>query len=291
MVNKSDKNRDWCSSSTLTLRPSTNSLNEIKEYFQEIEELNIETHSACNYASVHCDLCPVSTRTEMFGNFKLETDVIYSLFDDLNFLGYTGRSLFHSYNEPLMDKRIYDILKEHKKRCPMAKTGILTNGKLLNKETGKKLIDAGITQLLVSDYGKHDPEEVGLDESQRISEVINYLKDKYPDVEYNIGAAYLDDRMHFYNLEESKQLKGQLHPCRRVKWQMVITSCGNLQLCCYEWKKENKFGNLNEKSLTDILIHSDFLKVRNDLKRGQREKYYPCDRCLIDVTNSPFDDN
>ena len=270
----SDKNLDWRKA-----RNGKNSLSEIKEYIQELEELNIETHSACNYASLHCDLCPVSARAEMFGHFKLETDVIYSFFDDLNFLGYTGRSYFHSYNEALMDKRIYDILKEHKKRCPAAKTGILTNGKLLNKETGKKLIDAGITKLIVSDYVNQDPEKVGVVESQRIAEVINYLRDKYTHVEYDVGIAWLDNRMHFYNLEEFEQLKGRLQPCKRAIKQMVIASCGNIQMCCYEWKKDNKFGNLNEKSLTNILIDSDFLKVRNDLKKGEREKYYPCDRC------------
>jgi MoaA/NifB/PqqE/SkfB family radical SAM enzyme len=273
------KNVNWETSTT-----GKHSMEAMMQYAQELDTINLETHSACNYSKIHCNQCPVATRTEMFGKHKLSMDVIQSIFEDLNTLGYRGTSFFHSYNEALMDKRIYDIIKMHHKICLSAKTGILTNGRLLTEEVGHKLMDAGVTTLEVSAYHLQDPEEVGNDEYHRIVKVMESLKEQYPNNRFSIGTMILDDRMNFYDhgwamTQGSTRPENGLQPCPRAVEQLIIASCGHLQLCCYEWKKENKFGNLNEKRLIDILETSNFLNVRQDLKIGHRDKYYPCDRC------------
>jgi len=272
------KNVNWETSTT-----GNHSIEAMMQYAQELNTINLETHSACNYSKIHCTQCPVATRTEMFGKHKLSMDVIQTIFEDLNTLEYRNTSFFHSYNESLMDKRIYNIIKMHHKINASAKTGILTNGKLLTEDVGHKLMDAGVTTLNVSSYHIQDPEEVGNDEYYRIVKVMDSLKEQYPNNIFSIGIWELDDRMNFYDYgwkhDMPKRPENGLQPCKRAENQLVIASCGHLQLCCYEWRKEIKFGNLNEKRLIDILETSNFLNIRQDLKIGYRDKYYPCDRC------------
>ena len=273
------KNLNWQISTT-----GEHSIEEMRQYARELDTINLETISSCNYGKIHCKQCPVDTRTKMFGRHKLSMETIRSIIEDLNTLGYRGTSFFHSYNEPLLDKRIYEIIRLHHEVCPDAKTGILTNGALLTEEVGHKLFDAGITTLMVSAYHLQDPDEVGIEEAQRIAEIMNSLAAQYPENKFVMDAMILDDRMNFYDhgwamREGAPRPENGLQPCQRAVEQLIIASCGHLQLCCYEWKKENKFGNLNETRLIDILKTSNFLNVRQDLKIGYRDRYYPCDRC------------
>ena len=84
---------------------------EIRQYVKDLKSMNLEIISLCNMSREHCKECPNAWRSQNLGRSKIDLEIIKNLFKELNQLGYTGKTGLHSYNEPLMDKRIYEIIK------------------------------------------------------------------------------------------------------------------------------------------------------------------------------------
>ena len=99
--------------------------------------LQIESTAACNMA---CSFCPYPLKDDKIT--KLDLDNIYKVLDRIDFTEKGFQYVtFSQFNEPLLDKRIFDILKHCKERnIPVH---FITNGLLLNKETNAQvLVDA-----------------------------------------------------------------------------------------------------------------------------------------------------
>lgn len=246
-----------------------------EQYISELKSINIETISRCNMEKDHCNECPIVARSEVFGNFVLPFDVITNLVKELSEHGYKGRTGFHHYSDPMVDKRIFDIVEMHIKLCPQARTQIWTNGRLLSEEKAKRLLGLGLTHLHITAYTD--------EELIKYRELADNLRKSWPDVVYDICGGNLDSRMSIYTDEPNDITVG----CPRITDQLVITSSGDIQLCCWDWLKKNKFGNIKEHSLIEILKSSNFLSMRDDLMLGKRKKYYPCDRCTVQHGHSP----
>ena len=245
---------------------------QITEYIQDLQSVNLEITSLCNMSKEHCTQCPNAWRMENFGQTNIKTEVIERFFKELNGYGYTGLTAFHSYNEPLMDKRIYDICATHKELCPDAKIEILSNGRLMDNDVAVRLLKLGVDQIAISAYEDST--------YQRLVDIFAPLRHEHPNCKFFVTRQILDDRMHMYGWKTRAE-KGlpTIQTCNRVKEQLVVTATGELQVCCYEWKKEMQFGNIKENTLTEILEKSDFLSIRDDLIKGYRDNYHPCDRC------------
>jgi radical SAM protein with 4Fe4S-binding SPASM domain len=246
---------------------------EIKKYVEDLKSMNLEITSLCNMSKDHCTQCPNDWRAKNFGVTKIDLEVIKRFFKELNELGYTGATGLHSYNEPLMDKRIYHIIELHKEICPKATISILSNGRLMDQSVTEKLLKLGVDRITISAYESST--------YNRLFRIFEDLKPKYPDCIFAINRQALDNRMQYYDWPTRAELGlPVIQTCKRVRDQLIVTATGEMQLCCYEWKKEMKFGNINENTLTEILENSTFLTIREDLIKGYRDKYFPCDRCL-----------
>ena len=119
---------------------------QLSRYFKNLKSVNIETISSCNLSTVH-PKCPIKEREKCFGKNILDIKAIENIFETLNNYGYTGLTGLHHYSEPLIDKRIVDIVKTGKRLCPHGKIQIWSNGILLTKEVGEKLIEAGVDKI------------------------------------------------------------------------------------------------------------------------------------------------
>jgi len=238
-----------------------------EEYIRDLESINMETHSRCNMETVHCEECPIVTRSRVFGNFKLEMGVMRKFLIELEGHGYHGLTGLHHYSDPMADKRIFEIVEMCVKYNPSAKFQIWTNGRLLGKEKAERLLEMGIHNFRISAYTQ--------EEYRKYTVMVNELKQSYPDREYEVAAQTLDKRIMVHSWPKNNITRG----CPRIKEQLVIASSGDIQLCCVDWLRTNKFGNINENSLVAILDNSKFLSMREDLMNGKRRKHYPCDRC------------
>lgn len=238
----------------------------IKQFFKEIQSINIETTNRCNMIDQH-PFCPLHRRREKFGDCLLDTMVIENLFKELHRWEFSGRLGLHHYSEPLTDKRILSLIRKARRLCPGARLNIWTNGTLLTRKKAADFFIYGVQWLRISAYSD--------DDYKQFTQWKEHLLNQFPDREMTVERQTLDNRLELYqdpvqNLEKT---------CPRVYEQLVITSAGEIQLCCFDYLCSQQFGNVNTQPLTQILAESSYLDVRDDLMKGLRNKYDVCSRC------------
>jgi MoaA/NifB/PqqE/SkfB family radical SAM enzyme len=230
------------------------------EFFQDSLErhlvrVSLELSNLCNYSHMH-KKCPVSKYTE---KKILDSAVIYKTLDELASYGYNGEIAFHRYNEPMIDKRFFDLVEYTNKHLPYAKISILTNGSFLNQEMLHKMEAYKIWFLTVSSYT--------FKEHDRLIQ----LKTSIP---YKVYFSHLDDREDIYARNE---INSPL-PCYATLRDVTVNCYGFLSICCLDWKNRFTFGNLADHSMKELLNSEEFLEIHRDLFNGRRNLGI-CKRC------------
>lgn len=223
---------------------------DINDYIQ----IHFELSNVCNFSCQH-KRCPLNLETD---NVKtLSTDIIKRTILELKELNYINTITFNSYNEPLMDERILDLIKEARKNLPHNDICITTNGSFLNQKFLDELIDAGVTSMYISVYDNN----------------ISRYEQLQSRIRINLHQVRLDNRMKIYDQKE-EDLFGS---CGNTK-QLIISRDAKISLCCYDWKRENDMGDLNTQSLKEIIFDEKFIKSRQSLLEGYRT-YSICRKC------------
>jgi radical SAM protein with 4Fe4S-binding SPASM domain len=163
--------------------------------------LQIESTAACNMA---CSFCPYPLKDDKVS--KMNIDDIFRLLDkiDLNDKNFKYVT-FSQFNEPLLDKRIFEILKYcNEKSIPVL---FITNGLLLNKENNiENLIKYGKNikiSLQVLDENKHkDARGLNLELEKYLKTVINFClmakNKKNLDITIDLGCNFNDNKINYY---------------------------------------------------------------------------------------------
>ena len=222
---------------------------------KHIMRVSIELSNICNYTHIH-KKCPVSRyKTKKI----LETEIVHKILDELALYNFCGEIDFHRYNEPMIDKRLFDFIEYTNKVLPNAKISILTNGSLLNQEVMEKLEKYNIWLLTVSSYT--------FKEHNRLIK----LKTSIP---YKVYYSHLDDREDIYSRKEINSVM----PCYATLRDITVNCFGDVSICCLDWQNRFIFGNVSSQSLKEILNSETFLKVHSDLFNGKRNLEI-CKRC------------
>jgi radical SAM protein with 4Fe4S-binding SPASM domain len=136
--------------------------------------LQIETVAKCNMA---CSFCPYPLKEDK--SSMLNMDLITKLIDQIDPYDPGFEYItFSQFNEPLLDNRIFDIVKYAKSKN--FKVQLITNGLLLNKEKNIKGIIENDIQLKISlqvlDSTKHkDARGLNLEIESYLKTIINFL--------------------------------------------------------------------------------------------------------------------
>ena len=135
--------------------------------------LQIESTAACNMA---CSFCPYPLKDDKIS--KLELNDIFNVLESIDFND-TGFKYvtFSQFNEPLLDKRIFDILKFcNQKNIPVL---FITNGLLLNKEKNVENLIKYATNIKISlqvlDANKHkDARGLNMELDRYVKSIIEF---------------------------------------------------------------------------------------------------------------------
>jgi len=150
-------------------------MNKIKLSDFGFNVLQIETYASCNMA---CSFCPYPLKDDFSSKLSIEeikNTILQIDNEDEKFKYIT----FSQYNEPLLDDRIFDILRFSNQQN--FKTLFITNGLLLNKEKNIKGLmeckpDIKIS-LQVLDKNKHkDARGLNMDLDNYVNTIINFCK-------------------------------------------------------------------------------------------------------------------
>jgi 8-amino-3,8-dideoxy-alpha-D-manno-octulosonate transaminase len=190
------------------------------------------------------------------------------IIDELAELKFQGRLSPHSYGEPLLDKRLPELVEYAKKKIPYCYLDIYTNGDYLDENLLKVLISKGADHFFITNY---DDEE---------KPVLNMLANKYP---FHIALRSHKD---FEKIDRAggiykKGLKLNA-PCLRPSSQLIIHWNGDVVLCCQDFYGKYCFGNINRNSLQEIWSSAYFTQCRTELSRGNRSCMTICEYCEDD---------
>lgn len=234
------------------------------EIFEFIE---IETTNTCNRS---CSFCIFGIQTIKEKAKRMPWGIIDKIIYELSVLRYSGVLAWYSLNEPLLDKRIFEIIKKSKENIPFAKIALVSNGDLLTVDVTSKLIRNGLDILRISVY------------DDLIFEKAKQLKKEFKEVDYfdmrhnpklsNRGGA-------IKGLNQAHNVVNQncLHPSKN----MVINVDGKLKLCCddlYSNVMPTNY-NLTEKSLVELWNSEKINFYRKELKSNGRVNLKLCSNC------------
>lgn len=226
-----------------------------KPIMHRIKRISFELSNMCNYAYCH-KKCPLHGQKE---KVVLPSRIVRETIDEVAQIDYDGVFAFHTYSEPLIDPRLFSFITYAKTKCPKSKTLILTNGFYLNQQIADELAELKIWILAVTAYSRS--------EFNRFSA----LDVKIP---YYVFESKLDDRQNIYD-SMPVNIKAS---CFAPVGDVSVACTGDVVLCCLDWKRRHRFGNLTWESFYSILNKKETLEVYNSLIHGER-KLYLCRRC------------
>ncbi|MGA8833587.1 MAG: SPASM domain-containing protein [Desulfomonilaceae bacterium] len=258
-----------------------------------IQHVQVQTISWCNRS---CEFCPSK---KFYRKPHLMSLITYQrIIDELAALGFSGRFSPFLQCEPLLDKRLPELISIAHESLPRAKLLIQTNGDMLTAQKGITLFKAGLHKLVINCY---DDKKGRLG---RLHSIATEITNQMPDVRNAKGGFHMmirPERSNRVRQEITIENKttwtkdGQenwagnvpgIHLvrepmkawCFRPFYQLYVHYNGNVVLCCCDWKGDVVFGNIQEKSLGEIFSGPVATTYRQNLKNKNRQMKL-CDVC------------
>ena len=226
-----------------------------KPIMHQIKRISFELSNICNYAYCHKE-CPLHGQKE---KIVLPSRIVKKTVDEVAQIDYDGVFAFHIYNEPLIDPRLFPFIVYTKAKCTKSKILILTSGFYLDQQIADELAELGIWILAVTAYSRSE---------------FNRLSGLDVKVPYYVFEAEFVDLKSIYD----RTPVGIKTLCHAPIGEVSVTCTGDVVLCCRDWKRMHKFGNLNRETLYSILNKKQTLDVHNNLAQGRRVLHL-CQRC------------
>jgi radical SAM protein with 4Fe4S-binding SPASM domain len=223
------------------------------DFFSIIE---METTTECNR---RCVYCPQYTHDR--GKNLMSEDLFKKIIDELASINFIGRVSPHFYGEPLLDKRLPDLVKYIREKLPFSNIVIFSNGDLLTTELFHKLINSGVTLFWITIHGQTM--------SKNMNQLMDYVKDK-PQLKEKIAVFKITPETPLFNrggLVEP-DVKIRFKKCRDPSDVVSVDHQGNVVLCCNDYLGSVIFGNLNNESLIQIWKKPYYKKVRKNIREG-----------------------
>jgi radical SAM protein with 4Fe4S-binding SPASM domain len=236
-----------------------------RETFAQVE---VETNSGCDRA---CEICPRSVARRERGDMRLE--VFELLLDQLLWMGFSGTFSPVAYNEPFLDPRLSDLMREVRRRLPRVNINIYTNGSSLTLEKIREIFDAGINGLMITQYHGNLPQDGG---------VVDILNGLPRDLRRKIRYRVLYDDSPLFNRGGLVEVENPVRKrvCYKASVDAIVDSEGNLVLCANDYYAKYIYGNIQEKYILDLWNEPSFREVRRQLRRGNFSESPPiCQYC------------
>ncbi len=124
---------------------------------------------------------------------------------------------------------------------------------------------------------------VGLDEVFQIS--LGEGHDAFANM-YQEGA----EQAHQKSLGSNAAATSHRHPCRYPFSHITIRNDGSVIMCCADWLKELKIGNIMDHSLKEFWESKSMYNLRCDMLKTKGQKWEACRNCEIPYRDAPEDD-
>jgi len=254
--------------------------------------ISIEIGAYCNRK---CWFCPnsINERPKEF----MSKALIKKILRELGAIGYDKRIELYIYNEPLLDKRLEEIIALCRVMVPKSSIMFATNGDLIKDlQQINKWFKVGLNQLQVNVYSNVKrfkklgkllkksnaiPGNVyeNTSASKRVYSIEQKFDRKLTPTSPKIGRFELTNRSG--NIDLIPKLPQPIQKiCVRPFRLMQVNWEGKVIICCNDYHGEVLCGDVNKTSVIDIWEKSTtYRKYRNKLLKDDRSKLPLCDVC------------
>ena len=277
----------------------------------------IDPSSACNFK---CNFCCHSIKADQIKRSVFKPQIMdFELFSNVveQIRYFTGKikmlSLF-LVGEPLLNKRLPDMIAYAKKSMIADRIFLTTNGSLLTKQVNSALIDAGLDEILISvealdtekyreiasvniDYElfvdnirdlyenrKNCKVFVKIVDTDIYNEEIEKFHSMYDEI---CDLAYIEAVLPVFEgvdysstkLPESNRIGRRVEICTRPFFTMSVHPNGNVGCCIVDYSEEIVFGNVKEQSLMDIWNGKKINDFRLTHLKMQKKTLNVCGNC------------
>ena len=261
--------------------------------------VQIESTNLCN---AKCVFCPRDDMHRRQG--VMDFDLFRKIVDECAALGITHVRV-HNYGEPFLDRQLVEKVRYAKSRG-IAEVGMISNGSLIDEETARGMIDAGLDAINISvdAAGKEvfERTRVHLDYDTVIGNIrtlarlrqesgkrrprliLSFVRqENSPDEQAFIDEwSQVADKIHITDLHN---WAGTLHgrsdvqyPCYRMWLTFTVLWDGRVSLCCADFDGRNVLGDLRTSSIAEIWNSPPYRSVRRQhLESGGPEICRSCD--------------
>tara|TARA_R110000822_G_scaffold156868_2_gene296611 strand:- start:1227 stop:2060 length:834 start_codon:yes stop_codon:yes gene_type:complete len=203
-------------------------------------------------------------------NLNMSTDQAILLKQQLDWAGYGGTVSFSGYGEPTLNPNFLDLCEVFVD-YPVE---LITNGDniLKGKIAVQDLLDAGVTDIVVSDYDRNPIWKSYTDKYSQMT-----VRDHYDD-----GS----DKYEEYNFTNRGGLLGRIEQplssaCFIPSYKVLIDWNGDVILCSQNWLIKKIMGNINSNALHEIWMGKEFTDIRLSLINGKRNEVPSCANCNV----------
>ena len=268
-----------------------NKTKNLKNDVPPFSSVEFSINGACNR---RCAFCPRVNESE-YPNIlnSLDMGAFKKLIKDLTTIKYDGRFSFTGFCEPLLTKNLYEYVSIIKTNLPKSTVEIVSNGDVLEKKTGPKMLtnlfEAGLDRIRVSLYdGPHQIQIMkDIRTLSKLTDDQFMIRERYlgPDESHGITISNRAGSVKYKTEHfELKALTEPLkQPCYYPFYKVLIDHDGAVLMCSNDWKKEKIYGNILEESLLTIWSNTKFNETRKKLSCGDRT-YKPCNVCDVNGT-------
>ncbi len=296
-------------------------------------KINIDVANACNFK---CNFCFHGMNDNELKNsdfnpgvmdyelFKIITQQIKEFPEKIKCIGLSG------IGEPLLNKRLPDMIQLTKEYDVADKVVVTTNGSLLTQKFTDSLVNAGLDEVIISIEALNNKKYYDITmakvDFEELVESIRYLYENKGECKVfvkivNIAFDDLNDEKRFHDIFDSvadmayvEKIIPQFKPvnydvlnldyertlydkellpievCSMVFYAMQIATSGNVCPCCVDYNETVVFGNVKTNHLYDIWNSKQFNEFRKVHLNNKRNNIELCNNCDYLIYNTRDED-
>lgn len=224
-----------------------------------------ETISVCSRSCWFCKFGQRRYLDEPHTQTLMTWETIETIVDQLVDLKYQNRVSWQRINEPLLDRRLPQIIALTKERLPSCHQSIVTNGDLLSQSKYDELIQSGLDHITISAY-----DDVTLQKMEELHMSNFNIKDRR---DPNFGW---DNRGGNIIQFAEQQIDGY---CERPYTGLNVLVNGDIVLCCCDFYGDVTIGNVHQQHIADIWWHNSVLNRYREHLKSTRKGLLLCESC------------
>jgi hypothetical protein len=255
--------------------------------------VSLETYVKCNAS---CNFCPYPTSTRI--DQKLDTDLVYKIIDDVASSGIDPEHFVPArLNEPMLDKRLFDICDYAARKFPTTQVVHFTNGTTLTPANVERIINSPNVGGINISLNSHRPDEHRRVMGISFGLVVKNLQHLHVEYERRSLSFFVslsrvgdgtDEDIAYYNWckKEFPLFDARMYP--RFDWlgkvagqdmgappqickqwhQLHFLANGKEAFCCIDDDGKYGRGDIRHEHALEIYNHPSRLKLRTAKSRG-----------------------